>query len=79
MIKIICDRCGQVMSRRYTDSGYYVVSVSINPKFQSNRSGIDLCKDCNSLLNNIVHEFIRGKNSVTIEPLTHEEPKSGKE
>lgn len=73
MTKIICDRCGRVMSRSHTDSGYYVVSISINPKFQSNRPGIDLCKDCNDLLNEIVHQFIKGTKSVTIEPLTRKD------
>lgn len=78
MTKIVCDRCGQqVVSHRHTDMGYYVISISINPKFQSNRTGIDLCDNCSGLLNKIVREFIKGTTSVTIEPLIHEEPKSG--
>ncbi len=73
MTKTICDRCGREISRRYTDNGYYVVSVSINPTCQSNRTNVDLCEDCNGLLNNLVHEFIRGKERVIIEPLTRPE------
>ena len=68
MIKVYCDRCGELItsssSESHTSDMKFDCSIKKISSFELGSKQVDLCNHCKSLLSQIVYEFLEESNLI---------------